>query len=219
MADRIDKINRNDYERVEASVESQKDRSRDENQQEESDKDEFAKAKEKTDWKFLLDNAPQWKRNIQLAREEVEKIIFKKISLKTEPSLLRIDVVLKDGEIISPAFMAISRLVGLKIKNLNSGDLIPAHLLFHNNILRVTIPSNPEYLDQKSGTGTIQAIPEKKSPEIPLQKAPARRGNSYWQLFDPQTGRIKLEVGLIYGISGIVIILIIIGLSLLFNQT
>ncbi|OGQ06551.1 MAG: hypothetical protein A3G32_01495 [Deltaproteobacteria bacterium RIFCSPLOWO2_12_FULL_40_28] len=212
MADRIDKINRVDYERVEASVESQKDRSRDENQ-EDRDKDEFAKAKEKTDWKLLLDNAPQWKRNIQLAREEVEKIIFQKISLKTEPSLLRIDVVLKDGEIISPAFMAISRLVGLKIKNLNSGDLVPPHLLFHNHVLRITIPSNPDYLDQKRSSGTIQPA------QAIQEKEPSPKETSYWQLFDPQTGRIKLEVSLIYGISGIVIILIIIGLSLLFNQT
>ena len=66
------------------------------------------------------------------------------MNLKTDPSLLRIDIFLKGGEEISPAFLSISRILGLKMKSFNSGDEIPLNLLLVDNVLRITIPANPE---------------------------------------------------------------------------
>lgn len=147
MVDRIDKTFQREPWVVESPTESDRDK---QSGQEESSQDGYAAFQEKTDWRLLFDQSKLWKKNIQVHDDEIEKILFRKINLKTDPSLLRVDIHLKTGEIITPAFISLSRMNGLKIKHFNSGEEIPHKLLSPDPILRITIPSQPELFDDKN---------------------------------------------------------------------
>ncbi|MBX7149104.1 hypothetical protein K1X76_08450 [bacterium] len=139
VVERIDKLRETDYLRVDASAESQKDREQEDGGQQ----DNFQGLSDKTDWKLLLDKSKLWKKNIQIPVDDIEVIYYRKVNLKTDPSLLRIDLTLKNGEKIAPAFLAISRMAALQIKDLKSGDPLKVANLTRDNILQVTIPLNP----------------------------------------------------------------------------
>lgn len=115
-------------------------------------KDAYDALHEKTDWHLLFEKSRLWKQNIQIGRDEIADVLFQKINLKTDPSLLRVDIVLKDGATISPAFVSISRGVGFKIKNLKPGEAIPRDIILKDNFLRITIPADPKLFVQEETT-------------------------------------------------------------------
>lgn len=201
MVERIDKTDRLEYWKVGASTESQKDR---EQKEESPQKDAFASLSEKTDWRLLFDKSKLWKRNIQILKEEIKSVVYRKINLKTDPSLLRVDIELNGGEWISPAFLAVSRQVGLKIKNLKSREKIPPDLILNNNILRITVPANPQMFrdeeEKRGDTGEITVITkdEKKKNPFPSIKIP-----------------FSFETALILAVVLVTFILLIGGLSLI----
>lgn len=129
-----------DHARIDASAESQKDRE----QKDQEEKDSFQNPQDKTDWHLLFEKSKLWKRNVLIEKEEVKAIYFGKINLKTDPSLVRVDIRLANGEMINPGFVSVSRALGLKIKNLKSGDTIPFDTVGFDGKLRVVIPNNPE---------------------------------------------------------------------------
>src|SRR5687768_4657187 len=105
MAERIDKKGQYEYLRVDSSAETDKDRSQSGQEEDrDSGKDQFQKLQDKTDWNIFLDKSHLWKKNIQINTEEIDAVIFRKLNLKTDPSLLRVDINLADGGSISPAF-------------------------------------------------------------------------------------------------------------------
>lgn len=215
--ERIDKTDRFEYWKIQSTVESQKDRQ----SGQENGKDAFQALSEKTDWELLFDKSRLWKRGIQVTDEEIERIVFRKINLRTDPSLLRVDVELKGGEIISPAFVSISRAVGLQIKNLGSGDQIPGEHVLNNNILYITVPANPKLFNeeekrigeesQKTSANEAEATIKKKKPL--LEKKLARLVSL--GLVDPQTSRLRPEMLLVYGVVLLTLTFIIGGYFLI----
>jgi len=158
--ERIDKTDHPEYWQVAASAETHKDKGQG---QEESPSDHFEALGESTDWRLLFDKSKLWKKNIQVLKDELKRIIFRKINLKTDPSLLRVDIELASGEMISPAFVSISRLDAFKIKSLRSGDVIPEAFLLRDGVLHINIPTNPQLFDD-----------EKKAPAKAEEKAKAK---------------------------------------------
>ncbi len=146
--DRIDKTDRREYWQVSAPTESDKDKESSQGDAQEEHSDHFEAFGERTDWNILFDKSKLWKRNIQVLKEEIQKLIFRKINLKTDPSLLRLDIELIGGEIITPAFVAISRMNAFRIKHLKNGDIIPPDFLIKDGTLTVNIPTNPKLFEE-----------------------------------------------------------------------
>lgn len=235
MADRIDKMGHMEYWRVHASTETHKDRGQEEDKRDQEGKDAFSSLQDKTDWKLLLDKSSLWKRNIQILKEEIDKVLFKKINLRTDPSLLRVDILLKGGEKISPAFVSISRAVGLRIKNMNSGDPIPEDLILRDNVLRITIPANPELFAKEEALLAKQAkqrktkkpavspphkvepktAPAGEAEESTIRKKTSRIKDAFFRLRDPETKKFNPEMALIYTVAFLVVLLVIVGYFLL----
>ncbi|MBI2339110.1 MAG: hypothetical protein HYU99_01925 [Deltaproteobacteria bacterium] len=199
VVERIDKTDRFEYWKVQSFTETQKDRQ----SGHDASKDAFQAFGEKTDWELLFDKSRLWKRGIQVARDEIGAIVFRKINLKTDPSLLRVDVELKGGGNISPAFVSISRATGLKIKNLQPGDRIPEEQVLHNDILYITVPANPELFreEEKKIAG------ESKKTSVPAEEATVKKNVTP----DP----LRPEMLLVYGVAVLMILLIIGGYLLI----
>ena len=86
VVERIDKTDRFEYWKIQSTVETQKDRQ----SGQDTGQDSFQALGEKTDWELLFDKSRLWKRGIQVAKDEIEKVIFRKINLKTDPSMILI---------------------------------------------------------------------------------------------------------------------------------
>lgn len=217
--ERLDKTDRLEPWRVQATTDSSK--GKEEGEEKEQGKDVFASLHDKTDWQILFNKKSEWKTGIQVLREEIDQILFRKINLKTDPSLLRIDIILKGGEKISPAFIAISRAIGLKIKDLNSGDPIPEPLIMKGNILRVTTPSDPKRFAEWEKRAKKEAPKSSNAPgeteeDFTIKKA---RGPSFLErlkIKDPATRQTRVEIALIYGMILFILLMVIWGTFLLF---
>lgn len=216
----MDKTDRLEPWRVQATTDSGK--GKQEGEEKEQGKDAFASLHDKTDWQILFSKKSQWKTGIQVLREEIDQILFRKINLKTDPSLLRIDIILKGGGKISPAFMAISRAVGLKIKDLNSGDPIPEPLIMKGNILRVTTPSDPkrfaewEKRSKKEGPKSSKAPGSESEEDLTIKKARGLSLLERLKIKDPATKQTRVEIALIYGMILFILLMVIWGIFLLF---
>lgn len=204
MVDRIDKIDgAENYWKIAASTETDKEKSHQE--QDSRKKDVFDSLGEKTDWKSLFDKSKLWNHNIQLGRDETKQVLFRKLNLKTDPSLLKVDVELNGGETITPAFISISRSVGLQIKNLKNGDAIPLNLIFQGDLLRLTIPTNPELFIQEEEKAKQQmgqpAEVETDPLNEPTVKSRPPKNKSAWR---------APEMLMIYGTALLAIVVMII---------
>ena len=195
MVDRLDKVDRLEAWRVQEAPESKKG----EAQEQESGKDAFAALNERTDWKLLFEKSRLWKRNIQVTSDEIDKVFYVKINLKTDPSLLRIDILLKGGATISPAFMSVSRMIGLKIKNLKMGDPIPEEYILSNKMLRITVPADPSLF-----AGEKRPAKEPVSPDDPTVVEQGARK------------KIPAEIWLVIGAPVLFVVLILLGFYLFF---
>ena|SRR3990167_8624927 len=217
VVERIDKTDRFEYWKIQSTVETQKDRQ----SGQDTGQDAFQALGEKTDWELLFDKSRLWKRGIQVAKDEIEKVIFRKINLKTDPSLLRVDVELKGGETISPAFVSIYRAVGLKIKNIRSGDRVPEEYLLNNNILYITVPSNPKlFIEEEKRIGEESKKTFADDGEATVKKTRPAGGKGLAGLIppgiiDPQTNRLRPEMLLVYGVALLTLALIIGGYLLI----
>ncbi len=207
MVDRIDKTDRvEEYWKIDSSAETYKDKQQGEN---EGNPDAFASLSEKTDWKLLFDKSQLWKKNIQVLKEEIKQVVFRKLNLKTDPSLLRIDVELISGEKISPAFLAISRYAALQLKNLKSGDPIPESSIMPDSaVLHITIPSNPELFTEEERLLKQKNL--NQTTELTVKSNLSAREIKSWG-FSPKKRNVRLEVALTYGVIALTLILAIGG--------
>ena len=211
MVDRIDKTANLEPWRVQEATSAKKDSNSGE---QDGSKDAFAALHEKTDWHLLFEKSRLWKQNIQVGRDEIAEVLFQKINLKTDPSLLRVDIILKDGGKISPAFVSVSRGDGFKIKNLTTGKAIPPELILRDNFLRITIPADPKMFAQEEVTQVGKEKPKEDPEETTITKFLGTRWP--WLLpRDPQTKNIRTEMLLIYGVSIVALALVIGGLLFL----
>lgn len=231
MVDRIQKPSDTEYLRVEASAESEDRGGQDEEEQEEeSSTDEFSSFHEKTDWQVLFDKSKLWKKNIALSQDEIEQVIFRKVNLKTDPSLLRVDIVLSDGEVIAPAFMAISRMQGLQVKSIPSGQEIPLNKIFVGHTINITIPTNPELFQEKTPSAIKTSTKKTPSPSPTPPQTPAKNLDDTddtvtestltslnprlnWKDIlkpvDPENQKIRLEIVSIYALIAVLLTLIV----------
>ena len=183
-------------------------------------KDAYGALHEKTDWHLLFEKSRLWKQNIQIGRDEINEVLFQKINLKTDPSLLRVDITLKDGEKISPAFVSISRETGFKIKHLMKGEPIPREIILKDNFLRITIPADPQLFAREEVTagGPVKPKPEvlpKVLEETTITRYLGRPLLEALKLKDSVTGKLRTEILLIYGVSVLIFSLFLGGILLL----
>lgn len=189
MVERIDKTDQHDaYWRIESTVSTQK-----EKRDQESHSDQYDDF-DKTDWNLLFDKSQLWKKNIAIPKNEIEKIQYGKVNLKTDPCLLRVDIFLKNGTSIAPAFVSLARLQGLKIKNFLTGQELPIDSITNEEVLRITIP-NKEF--SKTAPPSLQPKNTEKT-EIhgPLEKL----------LTLPD------EMKMVYGLVGLLALVLVISL-------
>lgn len=197
MVDRIDKTFQREPWVVESPTESDREK---QSGQGESSQDGYAAFQEKTDWRLLFDQSKLWKKNIQVHDDEIEKILFRKINLKTDPSLLRVDIHLKTGEVISPAFISLSRMNGLKIKHLKSGEEVSSKLLSQDPILRITIPTQP--VDQQPPApppAEAKQQPADEAGEVTqIHQSVADEWLTRLKIRDPVSHDLRFEIGITY---------------------
>lgn len=184
MVDRIDKIDGvENYWKLDSSSETDKEKSHQE--QDSQKKDAFDSLGEKTDWKALFDKSKLWNHNIQLGRDETKQVLFRKLNLKTDPSLLKVDVELNGGETISPAFLSVSRSIGLQMKDFKNGEAIPLNLIFQGDLLRLTIPTNPELFIAEEKKSKQQAQQQNLIDNDPLNEPTVKslppKNNPTWR--------------------------------------
>lgn len=201
VVERIDKGDRFEYWKIQSMVEAQKDRQ----SGQETGKDAFRAFGEKTDWELLFDKSRLWRRGIRVTRDEIGQVFFRKINLKTDPSLLRVDVQLKGGETISPAFVSISRATGLKIKNLIPGDPIPEEYVLNNDILYITVPANPELFREEER----KIREESKKTAAPTDEATVKKKTG------PGANLMRPEMLLAAGVVLLAVLLVIGGYLLI----
>ncbi|MDO8519586.1 MAG: hypothetical protein Q7T11_05425 [Deltaproteobacteria bacterium] len=207
MVDRIDKPSNLEPWRVQDPGSAKKDSGA--GGEQDGSKDAFAALHDKTDWRLLFEKSRLWKQNIQIGRDEIAEVLFQKINLKTDPSLLRVDILLKAGGKISPAFVSISRALGFKIKQLNPGDPIPANIILRDNFLRITVPVDPKIF-----SGEVKAAPPPSQREVEETTITKSLLQFDLSLRDPETGKLRAEVMIIYGVALFALTFIIGGIIL-----
>ena len=151
MVDRVEKTGANPY-RVDETKEALDDEgsnNQDQGDENEGDADNFDKLNKKTNWKSLFDKSDLWQRNVEVKIEEIDRIKFLGINLNTNPALLKIRVFMYDGAEIHTAFMAISRVQAMQLKNFNSSAHIDVNLLTTEASLWLTIPHDEAAVDKE----------------------------------------------------------------------
>lgn len=232
MPERIDKTYQREPWVIESLTETHKDKQSGGGEQG-AGKDAFTDLQDKTDWQLLLDKDITWKRNLQLNRQDIDKVLFHKLNLKSDPSLLRTEIHLKSGEQISPAYFPIPRIKGLKMKAFQLGEMVLLDDIFVDDILRVTVPKRPE--PQPGPPDPRVADPRVVSPQPVenqegIEKTPLlgdedteiapRRLADFWTTLsvrDHLTRQIRPEIAIAYICGLLFLIIFIWGLTVVIN--
>lgn len=207
MVERIEKKDHLEYWQVDASAESKKEQGG--GGQESEGRDAFEKLHDKTDWQLLFDKSRLWKKNIQIPEQDIDQILFRKLNLKTDPSLLRVDMKLKSGESVSPAFLTLARAEAFKIKHLATGQPLPLKHVLQGKSVWVTLPSNPKMLEDYASQV------EKKEEETQMQEKEESLGDATLKTtitaVSAITNKLSIEIVLVYGVLLVVIFFLIAG--------
>lgn len=212
MVDRISKINPHDHLRVdEIGEEEDEARKRQEEEEEEEEKkksNSFESEKKRMDELLLQEKAYQRHKGpmsrVELAQDEIAEVIFEGVELKTDPSLLRIQLYKKDGQFFKEATLALPRSLAIRYRVLKLGSVLDfQNFLNENAKMVVLIPQ-----EQMSEEASLPEVIESHEPSLSqtlkmlLKKTwPQRLG-----IKDSQTNRKNQEVILAY-VTVLVIIL------------
>ena len=127
------------------------------------------------------------------------------------------DIQLKGGEKISPAFVAISRLNAFKIKQLKSGDPLPLEPLFPGRALTITVPTNPKLFveeEKKPAPSPPKPATDEKD-ETTVRSIKVRDFLLRIGVTDPITLKIRPEMVIVYGVVLLTLLFVGGGLLLL----
>jgi len=199
MVDRIDKIKQDHYrvDETQDPLEEQRKNKEEHEQEEEEEGDSFDKMSSKTDWNILFDKSSLWERNVEVKVEDIDRIKFLGINLRTNPAVLKIRVFLYDGNVINTAFLSISRSLGLQIKNMNRTTHVDVNMLTKESSLWLTIPKDEEMVDDEitNITGTPKETSFSKTfKNLISQKTWMQRLG----IIDPVSRRMNREIVGIY---------------------
>lgn len=213
MVERIEKKEYFEYWQVETANEAHKDR----RDGEESPQDQYKNPFETTDWKLFFDKSRLWNKNIQVLRDEISQIVFQKINLKTDPSLLRLDIHLDGGTVLSPAFVSITRGESLKFKTLLPGQTIPVENLIKDKTLHVMVPTNPQQFleEEKKLQQRQRQIPRVALSEDTTTVIKSRVNGppvNAFSLRDARTGRLRLDVLTLYLVTFVLALMLVTGI-------
>lgn len=151
MVDRIEKMSPDRY-RIEGARDALEDEGKnggDDEGDEAGGKDSFDKLSDRTDWNILFDQEGLWQQNRQVAVEDVATIQFLGINLKTDPSLLKVRVVGRDGQVIPTAYLSVSRYQGLQLKNSEKLAILDVKKLTKERVLWITVPRDEKKLNDE----------------------------------------------------------------------
>lgn len=150
MVDHIPKITDQSF-RVHEAKDSTDDEGKKQQDQQDDDQqsDNFDKLSNKTDWSVLFDQHKLWDRNIEVKVEDIDRIKYLGLNIRSNPALLKIRVFLYDGNVINTAFLSISRSLGLTLKNNLKGSFIDVNQITADTILRLTVPKDEELVDEE----------------------------------------------------------------------
>lgn len=211
--DRIEKTN-NELFRVNETKDSlEEDGKKQSDTDEDGDKDNFDKLSDKTDWNILFNKKQLWQRDQQVRCEDISKIKFLGVNLKTDPSLLKIRIFLKDGSMVPTAFLSIPRAMGLQIQHLNRAAMVSPQSLTQAEVLRITVPVDEQKMDDE--ITKITAAPQEHSFSKTLRRMVSKR--SLLQRFgvqDPVSLRLNREVLVIY--ITVILLIIVLGFGVTF---
>ena len=153
----------------------------------------------------LFNKSRLWKKNIQIPERDIDQIFFRKLNLKTDPSLLRVDMKLKSGENVSPAFLTLARAEAFKIKHLATGEPLPLKHVLQDKSVWVTLPSDPKMFEE------VATQVEKKEEETQMQTEEENFGDATLLSTVGKSPRFSIEIILVYGVLAVVIFFLIVG--------
>lgn len=217
MAERIHGLERSNTYRVDAADDSNRqgthDHQQDDDQHEEQKKklseDTFSGFDEKTNWKNFLDHSRLWKKSIEIPKHNIDRIYFSKLNIKSDPSLLRVNIRLKDGSSIKPGFVSMSREMAIKCQHLKPGTPMSFETISMEDILRVTLPQESQNFNHQ-----LQNLSNTKiNPKI--EKGVIGSILSSLSLINPKTGGLRVEGLLINFILLSMVILIVTAIILI----
>ncbi|MCP5464708.1 MAG: hypothetical protein H7A33_06770 [Deltaproteobacteria bacterium] len=219
MVERVPKteLNANTY-RVDESKDATDDQSGNQQSQDqeggEGKSDAFERLSEKTNWQVLFNKKELWQRNKEISLEDVDKIKFLAVNLKSNPALLTIRLFLVEDQVISTAFLAVPRTLAMQIKAQGVGSHIDPHLLSQDGKIRVTLPADDDMMDEE--ITRITNDPKEKSLSTTLRMLVPQK--NWWQrlgIQDPVSHEINKEILIIYlTVLGLVFALGAVGLFL-----
>lgn len=200
MVDRIEKIFPDRY-RIEGARDALEDQGKQQNGDDEGDeagsKDSFDKLSDRTDWNILFDQEALWQQNLQIPVEDVATVQFLGINLKTDPSLLKIRIVGRDGKVVPAAYLSVSRYQGLQLKNENKLAILDVKKLTKERVLWLTIPRDEKKVNEEITRLTRQ--PKEKTFSQTFKHFISRK--TWMQRFgvqDPVSKRLNSEILSIY---------------------
>jgi hypothetical protein len=200
MVDRVDKIRFPEIRRVnpnDSATDERKRRQQPNSEEEDEAGDGFDLLSERTDWHVLFDHPHLWQQNVEILAEEVKRIQYLGINLKTDPSLLKIRVDLHDGSVIPNAYLSVARSYALQLKNLQRLAPIELKRLTSSKVLWLTIPKDEKSLREEITRVTTNAT--NKTFSRTVKKYLTR---STWLqklgIQDPVSRRVKTEIVWIY---------------------
>lgn len=168
--------------------------------------DEFEKRLDKTDWRLWLDKQGEQLVRMTVPVNDVAQITFNKVNLKTNPSLLNLRVVLRDGAVYRTALMSLARHQAMSFQGMTSGTLLKATELAPSGDLELLIPEH-----------TSEEITRLTKTERTFSQTLKTGIRKTWMQIlgvrDPDTNQTYEEVAWVYVIAFTVIGAIVFGIA------
>lgn len=132
----IDRIEQKDprYYRIQ---ETDPDRNPDEEDEGQDDKSFF---EDKTDWRLLYNKVSHTTRSKTILSQDIDQILFHSVSLKNDPSVVEVTIVLKNKNRESPLFISIPRSLAFKFQHYERGHPLPKETICTAHHLQVMVP-------------------------------------------------------------------------------
>ncbi|MBF0105195.1 MAG: hypothetical protein HQM16_07695 [Deltaproteobacteria bacterium] len=212
MVDYVKKVGPSPYRVDEAkdSLDEDRKRQRGDDDDAEGDKDNFDKSIDQKHLKDLYGKSDLWQRDVEVKVEDVDRIKFLGLSLKTNPALLKMRIFLFDGSVMSTAFMAVSRALAMRLKNYNSSAYLDINTLTDKPTLLVALPKKEEIVDDEI-TSFTKGHREKTLSETFRMLISKKTLAQKLGITDENTKQVNSEILWVYLTVIIVVMVILLG--------